>query len=72
MIQLTYEPALDPFHAIFRFLRLRPLLAKPIHRDQAHILDFYQLFPYRVDAIRLTQPHRRFRRLTSEYATRRP
>src|SRR5258708_39376761 len=74
MIQLTYEPALDPFHAIFRFLRLRPLLSKdrPIHRDHARILDFYQLFPYHIDAIRLTQLHQRFRRLASEYATRRP
>ncbi|WP_315766848.1 MULTISPECIES: ABC-three component system middle component 5 [unclassified Bradyrhizobium] len=74
VIQLTYEPALDPFHAIFRFLRLRRLIAKdrPIHRDHARILDFYQLFPYRVDAIRLKQPDRRFRRLASEFATRRP
>jgi hypothetical protein len=73
MIQLTYEPALDLFHGIFRFLRLRELLPedRPIHRDHARIIDFYQLFPYRIDGIRLTQAHRRFRKLASEYANRR-
>ena len=74
MIQLTYEPALDPFHAMFRFLRLRPLLSKdrPIHRDHARIIDFYQLFPFRIEGIRLEQPHRRFRKLASDYSSRRP
>ena len=74
MIQLTYEPAFDPFHAIFRFLRMRPLLSKdhPVPRDHARIIDFYWLFPYRIEGIRLAQPHRRFRKLAIEYSNRRP
>src|SRR5262249_55290164 len=68
MIQLTYEPALDPYHTTFRFLRLRPVIAQhgPLHRDHARILDFYQLFPFRIAEIRLTPKHRKFRKLAEK------
>lgn len=74
MIQLTFEPALDPFHAIFRLLRLRPSLMKvgPLPRDQVRILDFYLLFPYRAVDIRLTPQHRKYRKLASQYESVRP
>src|ERR1700730_4205097 len=67
MIQLTYEPALDPFHTVYRLLRLRPIIAKygPLHRDHVRILDYYHLFPYRIDSIRLTPQHRKYRQLAS-------
>lgn len=69
MIQLTYEPALDPFHAVYRLLRLRSIIAQhgPLAKDHVRILDFYQLFPFRIDDIRLTPQHRRYRRLASDY-----
>jgi hypothetical protein len=65
MIQLTYEPALDPYHTVFRFLRLLPVIAQhgPLHKDHARILDFYQLFPFRIGEMRLMPKHRRFRKL---------
>lgn len=74
MIQLTYEPALDPFHAIYRLLRLRWIIDQhgPLARDHVRILDFYQLFPFRIDDIRLTPQHRRYRRLASDYKTAAP
>jgi hypothetical protein len=74
MIQLTYEPALDPYHTTFRLLRLRPTIAHhgPLHRDHVRILDFYQLYPFRIDEIRLMQKHRRFRRLAEKYESVRP
>jgi ABC-3C biological conflict system middle component len=74
MAQLTYEPALDPFHAAYRLLRLRPIIAKhgPLHRDHVRILDFYQLFPFRIEGIRLTPQHRRYRKLALDYASIRP
>jgi hypothetical protein len=74
MIQLTYEPALDPYHTAFRFLRLRPIIAQhgPLHRDHARILDFYQLFPFRINEIRLMPKHRRFRKLAETYASAKP
>lgn len=70
MIQLTYEPALDPFHAVYRLLRLRPIIAKhgPLHRDHVRILDFYQLSPHRIGSIRLTPQHRKYRKLATHYA----
>lgn len=69
MIQLTYEPSLDPYHTVFRFLRLRPIVAEygPMHKDHARILDFYQLLPFRISEIRLLPQHRRFRSLSASY-----
>lgn len=74
MIQLTYEPAFDAFHAAFRIMRLRPIIANsgPLHRDHVRIIDFYQLFPHRIDGIRLKPQHRRFRRLATAYQSKRP
>ena len=74
MIQLTYEPALDPYHTAFRFLRLRPVIAAhgPLHKDHARILDFYQLFPFRIDEVRLMPKHRRYRKLAEKYKAAKP
>ncbi len=74
MIQLSFQPALDPFHAVFRFLRLRPILVrvgeKPI--DHMRILDFYLCFPFKVGHIRLRPTHRRYGKLRERYADRIP
>ena len=74
MIQLSFQPALDPFHAIFRLLRMCPLVAeigeKPV--DQMRILDFYLCFPFRIGDIRLRPADRRFKKLGERYAGRTP
>ncbi len=74
MIQLSYQPAFDPFHAAWRLLRLRqdvlPETALP--EDHVRILDFYLLFPFRLDAMRLKATHRRFRKLAAAYSEQRP
>jgi hypothetical protein len=74
MIQLTFQPALDPLHAAFRFLRLRNTFKKhrPLHRDHARILDFFLLFPFRISSIRLKPQHRRYRKLASQYEIKKP
>jgi hypothetical protein len=74
MIQLTYQPAFDPFHTIFRLLRLRPVLAASgrLHRDHVRLLDFYLVFPFRIEGIRLLPKHRGYRKLASIYATAKP
>lgn len=74
MIQLTYEPALDPYHTAFRLLRLRPIVSKhgPLHRDHLRILDFYQFFPFRIGEVRLMPKHRKFRRLAERYESKKP
>jgi hypothetical protein len=74
MIQLTYQPALDPFHSVFRLLRLLPYVASvgALHRDHVRILDFYILFPFRISAARLMPHHRRFRKFETSYENRKP
>jgi hypothetical protein len=70
MSQLVFQPALDPFHAVFRLIRLLPLLktAGPLPIDHVRILDFYLLFPFRIRLIRLAQSHQHFKTLSEEYA----
>jgi hypothetical protein len=73
MIQLSFQP-FDPFHAVFRLLRLRPIITKhvPVHVDHVRILDFYLLFPFRIEAIRLKPQHRRYKGLAVAYAWAKP
>jgi hypothetical protein len=73
MIQLSFQPAFDPFHAVYRFLRLWPILERgPLSCDTVRILDFYLLFPFRIRNIRFTRPHMRYRKLAAAYASTRP
>lgn len=71
MIQLTYEPAFDPLHAMYRALRLRDGTAADLHvpRDLFRILDFYLLFPESLREVRFRQDHRRLK--TRALATKR-
>jgi hypothetical protein len=72
-MQLSFQPAFDPFHATFRIMRLLMVIGKnSIHHDQMRILDFYLVFPYRIDEIRLTPGHSRFRALSRQYADTKP
>ncbi len=73
MIQLSYQAALDPFHALFRLLRLWPILSKgPLPRETIRILDFYLLFPFRIGEIRIGKPHLRYKRLAKTYGHTKP
>lgn len=74
MIQLSYEPALDPFHTVFRLLRLSPIVkaSAPMHKETLRILDFFLLFPFRIDEITFAKPHQRFRKLARTYASKKP
>ena len=70
MSQLVFQPALDPFHAVFRLIRLLPLLkiVGPLPIDHVRILDFYLLFPFRIRLIRLAPNHQSFKKLSETYA----
>ena len=61
IIQISFQPAFDPFHAAFRFLRMHSILAEhsSLHYDQLRIMDFFLLFPFRVGRIRFKTQHRR-------------
>ena len=63
MIQLSFQPALDPFHAMFRLLRLRPVLREvgKLPVDHIRILDFYVAFPFRIGGLRVKPEHRRLK-----------
>jgi hypothetical protein len=71
MIQLTYEPAFDPLHTMYRALRLRDGAGtdQRIPRDLFRILDFYLLFPESLKDVRFRQEHRRLK--TRAVATKR-
>jgi hypothetical protein len=60
MIQLTYEPAFDPLHAMYRALRIRDDVTAGLRvpRDLFRILDFYLLFPESLKGVRFRQEHR--------------
>jgi hypothetical protein len=74
MTYLVFQPALDPLHTIFRFLRIRPLLieTRPVTRDHVRVVDFFLLFPFLIRGIRLTQTHQRFKKLSEKYVTSKP
>jgi hypothetical protein len=74
MIQLSYQAAFDPFHAMYRDLRILNAIGpfKPLFVDHVRILDFYLLFPFKISAIRLIPQHRRFRGLADDYENAQP
>jgi hypothetical protein len=63
MIELSYEPAFDPAHAMFRALRLREsvLRGDRVPKDLFRMLDFHLLFPDRLKNVRLRNEHRRIK-----------
>lgn len=76
MIHLSYHPAFDAFHCIFRMLRLKFFRnVQIIEVDRLRILDYYLLFPWRAALIRLPQTDLEVRRIakrlegTQDYAT---
>ena len=74
MSQLVFQPSLDPFHAVFRFLRLRPLFdaANALSRDHSRVLDFYLLFPFLIKNIRLAPKHQKYKKLSAKYVHLKP
>lgn len=64
---LVYHPALDPYHAAFRILRL--LIASTTGRfeiDKVRILDFYLTFPSQLATVTVTQALRKRRSIVAE------
>ncbi|WP_420898640.1 ABC-three component system middle component 5 [Bradyrhizobium yuanmingense] len=69
MIHLSYHPAFDAFHAIFRFLRVAFRTGtSETEVDKLRILDYYLLFPWRASAIRLSQKDLEVRRIAKRLA----
>jgi hypothetical protein len=74
MTQLTYNEAFDPYHTAFRFIRLN--VACQLHNrmpfDALRILDFYLLFPFRLQAVRLHSEDTGWRKISRSYEDRAP
>jgi hypothetical protein len=74
MTQLTYNEAFDPYHAAFRFIRMN--LACQFHArmpfDTLRILDFYLLFPFRLQAIRLHSQDTSWRKISRAHGDSAP
>lgn len=69
MTQLTYNEAFDPYHAIFRFMRLRQACDNGAKTsfDKFRILDFYLLFPFRIQGISLFSEDLGWRSISKSY-----
>lgn len=69
MTQLTYNEAFDPYHAVFRFLRLHLAcdIRSKLPFDTLRILDFYLLFPFRLQAIKLFASDTGWRKISKSY-----
>jgi hypothetical protein len=74
MTQLSFQPALDPLHAIYRLLRLREVVreAAPLELEHVRVLDFYLIFPFKISEIRLRREDKEIRRVSNEYAAQKP
>jgi hypothetical protein len=68
MIQLTYHAAFDAFHAVFRQLKIRELLeiGQRVPEEQVRIVDFYLVFPTRLQGLRLPKDKIRYRGLLTK------
>ncbi|WP_395449924.1 ABC-three component system middle component 5 [Aminobacter sp. UC22_36] len=74
MMQLTYNEAFDPYHAVFRFLRLHLAcdLSGNLPFDTLRILDFYLLFPFRLQAMKLFSSDTGWRKISKSYENQAP
>ena len=69
MTQLTYNEAFDPYHAIFRMVRLGCVCLHDSKTsfDMLRILDFYLLFPFRIQGISLFSEDIAWRSISKSY-----
>lgn len=74
MTQLTYNEAFDPYHATFRFIRLWKgcSIKEVIHFDMLRILDFYLLFPFRLQNMSFYSSDRGWRAISKSYEHLKP
>lgn len=74
MTQLTYNEAFDPYHAVFRFIRIWKgcKLEGKTHFDVLRIMDFYLLFPFRLQNMSFFSDDRAWRRISKSYESQKP
>lgn len=70
MIQISYQPAYDPFHTAYRLFRLRGRIA---HAALGHVrvVDFYLAFPFRLSSVKFKKSDQRCKKVGEAYENRR-
>lgn len=75
VIQISFNAAFDPLHAVFRLARIRDAI-RPIVRieiEKLRIIDFYFVFPFLIGGVRLKREHAGIkRRVSNETTSKRP
>lgn len=71
---ISYQPALDRYHTVFRLLALVGDLAAclPVDLDKLRILDFYLIFPFRLETFRFKQPQVSLKKVGKTYRSMQP
>lgn len=72
MTRLVYQPAFDPYNTAFRLLQIREAVwtKRAVEFDLVRIADFYLLFPFLIEKIRLKPAHRKYKKLaTANFVT---
>jgi len=74
MTQLTYNEAFDPYHAAFRFFRLMFAcdFSTAVPFDMFRILDFYLLYPFRLQNMTLLSEDIDWRKVSRAYEATAP
>ncbi|MEL6450396.1 MAG: ABC-three component system middle component 5 [Pseudomonadota bacterium] len=74
MSQIAYQEALDPYHSLFRLLRIGRIVGtdRVLAIDTIRIFDFYLLFPFRIQGFRLKPEHRSYRAMSKRYEALKP
>lgn len=74
MNPLAYKEAYDPYHTIFRFLRLNAVVGgiNNLHFDHFRILDYFLANPFRLKIMSFKSEHRPFRKVANKYSKNTP
>ncbi|WP_296080930.1 ABC-three component system middle component 5 [uncultured Agrobacterium sp.] len=74
MTQLTYNEAFDPYHAAFRLVRLHMAcgITTRVPFETIRILDFYLLFPFRLQSMRFLDDDKSWRKVSKAYSDQAP
>lgn len=71
---ISYQESFDAHHAIFRLFRIRVAVGSDFELfvDHWRIVDFFMLFPFRLERMQLKTEHRSFRPVLRQLASSRP
>lgn len=71
---ISYQPALDRFHTVFRMLSIVTHIASclPVELEKIRILDFYVAFPFRLESFTFKQAHVSLKKVGKSYRSMQP